>query len=95
MSEQPKPIHWYLFTRTTLDPKLSWIERQLDRLNIPHRRNGYGKFAPILEIPLDTIKKGWPDILSRRYVDQYGNRQELNDIDDDDPMFTKDIEQKP
>lgn len=41
---------WVTFTKRTDGPKLAWIEGQLDRLSIAHRRNGESFHAPILEV---------------------------------------------
>jgi hypothetical protein len=31
-------INWVMFTKRTNNPKLEYLERRLDQLNIPHRR---------------------------------------------------------
>ena len=41
---------WVTFTRRTNDPKLAWLERQLDLGEIAHRRQGESFHAPILEV---------------------------------------------
>lgn len=66
---------WVMFTKRTDDPKLAWLERQLDAASIPHRRNGHSFHAPILEVRLDDLERAW-EILTP-----------VDDIDDDDPRF--------
>jgi hypothetical protein len=54
------PFHkWVTFTRRTEDPKLSWLETQLDRTGIEHRRNGASWHAPILEVFEADLEKAW------------------------------------
>lgn len=62
-------------TRRTEDPKLGWIERQLDELGIAHRRNGSSFHAPIMEVDKERFDEAW-EILS-----------EVDDISDDNPDF--------
>lgn len=73
---------WVMFTKRTEDPKLAWIERQLDDLGIPHRRNGASFHAPILEVPEGREAEAWT-VLDRRL----GNRRRIDDVRDDHPMF--------
>src|SRR5436853_4238145 len=44
---------WVLFCKRTQDPKLAWIERELDKIGIPHRREGESSHAPILQVAED------------------------------------------
>ena len=67
---------WAQFTKRTDDPKLSWLERQLDERGIPHRRNGWSFHAPILEVLEEHLNAAW-ELLTP-----------VDDIEDDDPMFS-------
>lgn len=67
---------WKMLTKRTDDPKLSWIERQLDRAGIAHRRNGNSFHAPIMEVE----EARFPFAL--RMLDP------IDDVEDDDPRFT-------
>ena len=66
---------WYTLTRRTEEPKLSWLEARLTEAEIPNRRNGETRNAPILEVPGDNWDAAW-DILIP-----------VDDIPDDDPQF--------
>jgi len=68
---------WAVFTKRTEEPKLSWLERQLDRAGIPHRRRGQSFHAPILEVARDRLDDAW-DILDP-----------VDDVPDDDPRFSR------
>ena len=46
----PDESDWETLCRRTEDPKLRFIELVLDRMGIPHRRNGSSFHAPILEV---------------------------------------------
>lgn len=63
------------FTRRTNEPKLAWIEQQLEREGIKHRRQGESWHAPILEVEESRINDAWA-ILTL-----------VDDIEDDDPQF--------
>lgn len=64
-----------LFTKRTEDPKLAWLERQLDAAGIPHKRDGYSWHAPILKVHEDQLDAAW-EILTP-----------VDDIPDDDPRW--------
>lgn len=66
---------WTMFTRRTEDPKLSWLERQLDKAEIPHRRNGESFHAPILEVPFNKLEAAWRIL------------EPVDDVPDDDPRW--------
>lgn len=68
-------LRWNRFTRRTDEPKLNWLEAQLDQHNIEHRRNGESFHAPILEVAEDKLDLAW-EILGP-----------VDDIADDDEMF--------
>jgi hypothetical protein len=72
---------WVLWCKRTNDPKLTWIERELDKLGIPHRRNGESFHAPILEVPKDRESEA-EAILQRRV-----GRYTIDDIRDDHPRW--------
>lgn len=86
---QPAPhgasATWTTFCRRTEDPKLAFIEKLLDQRGIPHRRNGHSFHAPILEVPSQHADAAWK-MLSE---DIFGDGQRLDDIEDDDPVFTR------
>jgi hypothetical protein len=44
-------LEWVILCKRTNEPKLSWIESQLDDLGIPNRRDGESFHAPILTVP--------------------------------------------
>lgn len=50
---------WVTFTKRTEDPKLAWLERQLDAAGIPHRREGESFHAPILQVPKEHEAAAW------------------------------------
>jgi hypothetical protein len=72
---------WVLFTKRTEDPKLAWIEGELDKLGIPHRRHGESRDAPILEVPANRELEA-EGILMRRV-----GRYTIDDIRDDHPRW--------
>lgn len=74
---------WETFCRRTEDPKLAFIERELTKRGIPHRRNGRSFHAPILEVPTERSDEAW-DMLSE---DMFGDGRCFDDIEDDDPVF--------
>lgn len=76
-----KPITWATFTKRTNDPKLLWVEAELDKLGIPHRRHGESWHAPILEVPEDLLDEAWTVL-----VREHGTG-EIDDLGDNHPMF--------
>lgn len=50
---------WVMFTKRTNDPTLSWLESQLDKLGIEHRRNGESCYAPIMEVREASLSDAW------------------------------------
>ena len=81
----PKPeTEWVTFCKRTEDPKLAWIERELDKLGIPHRRHGSSFHAShVLQVPEDREVEAH-SILMRRV-----GRYTIDDIRDDHPRWTK------
>lgn len=75
---------WETFCKRTEDPKLEFIEKLLTERGIAHRRNGSSFHAPILEVPAYQLAKAW-DMLGE---DVFGDGQCLDDIPDDDPVFS-------
>lgn len=69
-------MEWVTFTRRTDDPKLAWLERQLERRGIPSRRHGHSWHAPILQVPKSRLDDAW-EVLT----------PELDETPDDDPRF--------
>jgi len=68
-------MQWVKLCRRTNDPKLSWLECQLDHEGIPNRRNGESFHAPILEV-------------DARFEDEAGAiLNSVDDIADDDEKF--------
>ena len=70
-----KDTDWSLFTKRTNEPKLSWLEKQLDAAEIEHRRNGESFHAPILEVRYGDLEKAWAILVS------------VDDVPDDDKRF--------
>jgi hypothetical protein len=68
-------IKWAQFTKRTNDPKLKWLEEQLDLAGVPHRRNGCSWHAPILEIDKCRLEDAWSIL------------DPVDDIPDSDPRF--------
>lgn len=52
-------INWVTFCRRTDDPKLSYIEALLTDRGIPHRRAGWSRHAPILQVPKANESECW------------------------------------
>ena len=69
---------WVSFTRRTNDPKLGWLQRELDLAFISNKRMGKSFHAPILHVRADQEKAAW-DILTT----------EIDNMPDDDPMFVE------
>jgi hypothetical protein len=69
------PRQWEMLTKRTNDPKLLWLEDQLDVAGVAHRRNGESFHAPILEVDKAKLDKAW-EILTP-----------VDDVPDDDPRF--------
>lgn len=67
--------HWVTFTRRTDDPKLTWLEKQLDEAGIQNQRKGASAHAPILQVDKDDLEDAWAILTP------------VDDIPDDDPMF--------
>jgi len=76
---------WVTLCKRTSDPKLGWIERELNKLGIAHRRNGESFHAEILEVPEDRENEA-NSILMRRI-----GRYTVDDIRDDHPRWTRDL----
>ncbi len=72
---------WVLFCKRTEDPKLAWIERELDKLGIAHRRNGESRDAPILQV--DAAKEVEAHSILMRRVGRYT----IDDIRDNHPRW--------
>jgi hypothetical protein len=68
---------WVQLTKRTNDPKLSWLERQLDKLGIPHRRQGESFHAPIMQVP------------QAHYTEALGLLVEVDDLPDDHRRFNE------
>ena len=77
---------WEILCKRTEDPKLAWIERELDKLSIPHRRNGRSWHADhILEVP-EVHSEAANAILMRKV-----GRWTIDDIRDDHPRWNRDL----
>ena len=59
MANERPDRNWVTFTRRTEDPKLAWIERELDKRGIPHRRDGRSFHAPILQVWAESLDDAW------------------------------------
>ena len=69
---------WTMLCKRTEDPKLAWLEAKLTLARIDHRRNGESWHAPILEVDERRIDDAWAILTP------------VDDIPDDDPMWTDD-----
>ena len=70
------PYVWETFTKRTNEPKLRWLERQLELSSIPSRRGPRpSAHAPILEVPAQHLDAAW-EILGP-----------VDDIPDDDERW--------
>ena len=78
-------MKWITLCKRTEEPKLSWIEMELDKLDIPHQRNGKSWHAPILEVPEDK-EMAANAILMRRI-----GRYTVDDIRDDHPRWLREL----
>lgn len=63
------------FTRRTNDPKLQWLEVQLDNAGVPNRREGESFHAPILKVMRKDLDRA-KEILAP-----------VDEVPDDDPRF--------
>lgn len=68
---------WTVFIRRTNNPKIEWLEEQLDALEIPHRRHGNLFHVPILEVPENKLAS------AQILLDSIDNTS------DDDPWFRR------
>lgn len=71
------------FTRRTNDPKLRWLEGQLEDRGIKCRRKGRTFHAPVLEVEAAKIDAAWAVL------------EPVDDISDDDPQFSLPVAPKP
>lgn len=76
VASETKP-RWVRFTKRTDDPKLAWLEARLDKAEIAHRRNGFSFHAPIMEVEASRFDDAW-EILGP-----------VDDVPDDEPLFTQ------
>jgi hypothetical protein len=68
---------WVMFTKRTEDPKLSWLECELDKKGISSRRHGESFHAPILQVQAKDLDRAW------KVLDPVDN------IRDDAPRFAR------
>lgn len=73
---------WIDFTRRTGDPKLTWLQLQLEQMGIPSLREGYSYHAPIMKVPDSKLDEAW-NLLHQPVEED----KDLDDIPDDHPMF--------
>jgi hypothetical protein len=89
-------LKWVRFTKRTDDPKLAYLERRLDGMGVPHRRNGFSFHAPIMEVPEAFLERA--DAMLQERVDWWDGSSDdadnnpestriLDDIEDDDPFW--------
>jgi hypothetical protein len=90
--EHPEPA-FVVFTRRTDDPKLTWLQYQLEQRGIVSRRNGYSFHAPILEVDAEKLVEAWAFlmqpfgvVLSDGAFQGIANLA-LDDIPDEHPFF--------
>ena len=69
------------FTKRTEDPKLAYIEAELTRRGVVHRRNGSSFHAPILEV--DETRLADAEAFLQETIDG----RNFDSIEDDDPLF--------
>jgi len=55
-------MEYVQFTKRTNDPKLKWLEGELDEAGIKHYRDGESFHAPIMMVEKDKEEEAW-DIL--------------------------------
>jgi hypothetical protein len=74
---------WTMLCKRTNDPKLAWIQQQLQARGIPSRRQGDSWHAPILQVPDEHVDAAWAFLGERwkrtRYI--------VDDIRDEHPDF--------
>lgn len=82
-------IDWVALCRRTNDPKLMWIEAQLEVHNIPSRRNGFSWHAPILQVPIDEYHNAMAILNQPVGQLDLGMTTSIviDDIDDEHPYF--------
>lgn len=73
-----RPTGWTTFTRRTDDPKLFWLERELELRFIPCRREGESFHAPILYVKECHLEAAWAVLTP-----------EIDEMADDHPMFVE------
>lgn len=76
---------WVTYCKRTEDPKLAFIEKMLAERGIESRRNGHSWHAPILEVDESDLDAAWAMLNE----DVFGDGQRLDDIEDDDFVFTE------
>jgi hypothetical protein len=91
--EATESTDWVTYTRRTDDPKLTYLERRLNAMGIPHRRNGFSFHAPILEVPRD--REAEANAILNEIVDMGTGLEDettlmqLDDIPDDNSLFSE------
>jgi len=71
----PRDPNYVTFTRRTNDPKLAWLQIELNKAGIPNRRNGESFHAPILEVEEEGLDAAWKIL------------NPIDELPDDDPQF--------
>ena len=91
-------IGWVHFCSDIKDPKLKWLEAQLDGAKIPHRRNGTGvKGCSILEVDFEdyaTVGRILGGEIGSLMIGE-GESIRWSDLPDDHPVFTLVAERGP
>ena len=76
-SDEAYGVRWVTFTRRTNDPKLAWLQRELDKMGISNRRNGESFHAPILEVDENRMAEAWAILIP------------VDDLDDTELQFSE------
>ncbi|CAM6053495.1 unnamed protein product [Sphagnum tenellum] len=86
MKPVPADAEWVTFCKRTEDPKLAWIEHQLDLLGLPHKRDGSSFHASHVLKVLASDEEQANTVLMRRI-----GRYTVDDVRDDHPRWTREL----
>jgi hypothetical protein len=80
---------WRQLTRRTSDPKLMWIEAQLETRGIAFRRNRASFHAPILEVDAEKFDEACEVLFIKAGLMFLPEESDIiiDDLDDDHPFF--------
>lgn len=82
---------WIDLCRRTNDPKLSWIEAQLEAREIPSQRAGFSWHAPILQVSVEDFLLAHEILAMPVGKLEFGDYGEItiDDLPDEHPYFTE------